>query len=175
MGDQDQVFKPSFYAASLTFTIAVLALVVVLAGVMATVPASRPHTSVFLPVIAVGGAAIVVQALRRIRAVEKSYAYTTTYKESSNARLGCPDSFVASGRQCVPKTSLLTLDPSLVPSDKARSSTVVQHVPANTPAMDMVAIRAQDKGAFLSETCRNTAYMELPWATHKALCPVAEI
>lgn len=173
--DDDKVFQPSFYTATLVFTAAVLVLVMVLAGVMAAVPASREHMTVFVPVIAIGGASIVVQALRRIRAVEKVYVYTTTYKEKSNSLLGCPDSYVTdSKQQCSPRTSILTLDESLVSSDKARSGAVVSHTPP-TVEMDMTAIRGADKGSFIADTCGDAQYKELVWATHKALCPVMSI
>lgn len=169
--EDDKVFKPSFYTATIVFTVTVLVLVLIMAGIMASVPDTRQHMAVFVPVVSLGGAYIVVQALRRIRQVEKAYVMNySDYKEKSHRILGCPDSYVSDGKTCTQRTSVLTLDESLVSSDKARSRAVVQHVP---PAlkMDMTAIRESDKGAFVQKHCTDSQFKDVPWATYRALCP----
>lgn len=169
--EDDKVFKPSFYTATIVFTVTVLVLVLILAGIMASLPDTRQHMAVFVPVVALGGAYIVVMALIRIRKVEKAYVLNySEYKEKSHRILGCPDSYVSDGKKCTQRTSVLTLDESLVSSDKARSRAVVQHVP---PAlnMDMNAIRESDKGVFVQKHCTDAQFKDQPWATYRALCP----
>jgi hypothetical protein len=174
MADDDKVFKPSFYTATIVFTVTVLVIVIILAGILAAVPQTRGNMSVFVPVIAVGGAVIVVQAMRRIWAIEKSYVYTSTFKENSNSLLGCPDSYVTSGKGCAQATSTLSLDASLVSSSKAQNGVKVTHFPPMVE-LDMKAVQNADKGVFIGQTCSKAEYRAIPWATYKALCPVTEI
>jgi hypothetical protein len=152
----------------------VLVIVMILAGILAAVPPTRANMWAFVPVISIGGAVIVVQAMRRIWAIEKSYVYTSTFKENSNSLLGCPDSYVSSGRRCTPASSTMTLDTSLVSSSKAQSGVKVTHFP-HMVDIDMKAVQNAEKGVFIGQTCSNADYRAMPWATHKALCPVTEI
>ena len=169
--EDDKVFKPSFYTATIVFTVTVLVLVLVLAGIMAALPDTRQYMAVFVPVVSLGGAYIVVQALRRIRQVEKAYVMSySEYKEKSHRILGCPDSYVADGKTCTQRKSVMTLDESLVSTDKARSRAVVEHVPPPLN-MDMNAIRESDKGVFTQKHCTDPQYKDQPWATYRALCP----
>lgn len=174
MADDDKVFKPSFYTATIVFTVTVLVIVMILAGILAAVPQSRGHMAVFVPVIAVGGSVVVVQAMRRIWKIEKEYVYTSTFKENSNSLLGCPDSYVTSGKGCSQATSTMTLDESLVSSNKAQTGIKVTHFPPMLD-LDMKAVQNADKGVFIGQTCSKPEYRAVPWATYKALCPVTEI
>jgi len=165
-----KTFKPSFYTSTIVFTVTIMVLVLVIAGIMAALPDSRQHMTLFAAVVAIGGTLIVIAALLRIRKAELAYARQQASLSGANSLLGCPDSYLAAGQQCQPTTSKLTLDPYLVTSDKGRDGVVMQHTPAPVP-MDMVAMRTDSAATFLGTDCKNPNYSTLPWATFKSLCP----
>ena len=162
-------FKPSFYTSTIVFTVTIMVLVLVIAGIMATLPESRPHMTLFAAVVAVGGTFVVIAALLRIRKAEAAYAKQAAGLSGANALLGCPDSYLSAGQQCKPATSTLTLDPYLVSTDKGMDGVTMYHTPAQVP-LDMIAMRTDSTATFLGTDCKNPNYATLPWATFKSLC-----
>lgn len=168
----DQTFQPSFYTATLVFSVTVIVITIVLSGIMASVPAARPHMMLFVPVIAAGGAVIVVMALLRIRSAEKSYTFSADDEERSNAYLGCPDTYRPDGQgKCKPSTVMMTIDDTLV-SDNG-SSNQFRHGPVGE-VVEIQEARTMPRSEFVKKYC-DRLYTDMPWATHKALCPVTDI
>lgn len=165
----DRTFKPSFYTATLVFSATVLAITIVLSGIMVNVPAARPHMMCFVPVIAAGGAVIVVVAMLRIRAAEKAYTFSADGDEQSNTLLGCPDTYRPKGQgECAPSPVFMTIDDTLVASNG--TSDPLRHGPVGEP-INLQEVRSLPRSEFVQKYCEK-AYTDLPWATHKALCPV---
>ena len=187
---KDSVFKPAFYSATLVFSMATLVVVMLLGGIMIAQPAARAGLSVFVPTLAVGGAVIVAIALLRIRSAEAAYVRLASGEDSSNAMLGCPDDYVANNGGCEPRsaefgwTSDSVLAGKHVPGTRfthtARATAPKAALPGKDgkpgvaePAFDVAAARYASRGEFVAKYCKNQEWRDLPWAMHKALCPVA--
>jgi hypothetical protein len=168
----DKTFKPSFYTATLVFSVTIIVITIVLSGIMVNVPAARPHMMCFVPVIAAGGAVIVVMALLRIRAAEKAYTFSADDEEKSNTYLGCPDAYRPKGAgECAPSTIMMTIDDTLVSENGA--SQQLRYGPVGE-VVNIQEARNLPRGEFVKKYCEK-AYTDMPWATHKALCPVSDI
>lgn len=172
MGTTTKTFKPSFYTATLVFSVTVIVITIVLSGIMVNVPAARPHMMCFVPVIAAGGAVIVVMALLRIRAAEKAYVFSEEDEERSNTYLGCPDTYRPKGKgECAPSSVMMTIDETLVSGNGL--SDRLRHGPVGD-VINIQEVRTLPRGEFVSKYC-GKAYTDIPWATHKALCPLSDI
>lgn len=168
----DRTFKPSFYTATLVFSVTIIVITIVLSGIMVNVPAARPHMMCFVPVIAAGGAVIVVLALLRIRAAEKAYTFSADDEEKSNTYLGCPDAYRPKGAgECAPSSVMMTIDDTLVSASGA--SQQLRYGPVGE-VVNIQEARNLPRGEFVKKYCEK-AYTDMPWATHKALCPVSDI
>lgn len=165
-------FQPSFYAASVVYCVVAAAVVLGLSAVLVFRPSSRPHVPVFLAVFASGAALTVVLAMRRIYAVERDYSKNSGRDALAHRQLGCPDTFVADGSRCEPGTVTLTTDRAL--TSRGRLNAAMTHT-APQQAIDLTVARHRCPSAFLKNECEHAGWLAIPWAAHKALCPLPAV
>ena len=163
-------FKPSFYTATLVYTITIIVLVIILSGIMIQLPEARANMSIFVLVVAVGGTIIVVQTLSRIQAAEKAYAQAAATADTSNSLLSCPDDYVASATMCTQATVNMSLDDTIVAGSDAAK---LEHTARAVSGMDVQTARTVSSASFVNDYCNDASngWSSLPWATYKALCP----
>jgi hypothetical protein len=177
MSDDPRVFKPTFYTATLVFAVTVIVLVLIMSGIMASVPETRGHMAIFVSVVAAGGAVVVAQTFSRIWQAEKAYVHAAHLADESNSLLGCPDNHVTDGALCVPvraETPIeMSMDESLVDADVITGSRL-KHSATSIAGLDVAAARTATKGDFIGTYCKKAEWHAAPWATFKALCPAPE-